>query len=217
MKKIALLLSGCGYLDGTEVTECVSTIIKLSELGTKWTPFSISKSYSPTSHFAPEHSPPGPLNCLEESARITRSQMTDLKEIRVKDYDALVIPGGYGVAKNFCSWALDGPSCSVDKNVKSVIEEFHSLSLPIGAWCIAPALVSRVLGQHNIQVTIGNDTETAAGIEKTGAIHVPCSVTDFVTDRENKIISTPAYMLQAQPHEVFQGISSALKELWEMA
>lgn len=217
-KKIAVILSGCGYLDGAEITESVSTLINLAQNGAKYQVFAPNLRFSPTSHFKDELLEKQPRNTLEEAARISRGMIQDLAELNPSLFDGLVIPGGYGVAKNLCTWAQDGYKCSVHKDAKRVIEEFFEASKPILAICIAPALVARVLGQkRSVTLTIGKDKATAEQIVKAGCEHVECEVDDYITDRESKVISTPAYMYDTQPHKVFEGIQKAIKEFLEMA
>jgi enhancing lycopene biosynthesis protein 2 len=157
-------------------------------------------------------------NALEESARIARQHVAPLSDLREKDFDAVVFPGGFGAAKNLSDWASAGARATVLPDVRRVITEFHKSSKPIGAICIAPTLVAKVLGTEHPEVTIGTDPETAAEIEKTGAQHTKCAVDDYVSDRDHKILTTPAYMYDdAKPHQVFTGIRRMLTELVEMA
>lgn len=198
MKKIALVLSGCGHLNGTEITEAVSLLVALSQAGGQIT------------CFAPEAQ-------MAESAKISRGQIEDVRQLRAKDFDALVFPGGYGAAKHLSNWAERGAKAAVQPEVARAIREFAAEGKPIGAACIAPTLLALVLGDRGVTLTIGDDRETAAEIEKTGARHERCPVDDYVTDREHKIVTTPAYMYEAKPHEVFRGISGLVKEVFEMA
>jgi len=202
-KRIAVILSGCGHQDGAEITEAVSTLIVLSEAGAQ------VEIFAPDINFESR-------NVLKESARIARGKIQPLSELQAKDFDGLAMPGGFGVALVLCDWALKGAKCSVLPDAERVIKEFHSAEKPIAAICIAPALVARVLGSEGITVTIGRDAD--GGIANTGAIHEDCAVTDYVTDRDHRIITTPAYMYDdAKPFEVFTGIRAALRELVEMA
>lgn len=217
-KKIAVILSGCGYLDGSEITEAISTLIALSAQNVDYKVFAPQISISPTSHYDAELLEPGRRNALEESARIARGKIQDISELNPNIFDGIVFPGGYGVAKNLSSWAQDGAKCSTNPQVKEMIETFYDSGKPILAICIAPALIARVLGQKtSVTLTIGNDPATAAEIQKTGCEHVECPVDDFITDREAKVVSTPAYMYEAKPHEVFAGIQKAVAEFVEMA
>ncbi|MBY0384928.1 isoprenoid biosynthesis glyoxalase ElbB, partial [bacterium] len=156
-------------------------------------------------------------NQIEDSAKISRGNVKDVVLLNPAEFDGLVLPGGYGAAKNLSDWAVKGAQCQVDPDVARVIQSFYDLQKPIAAICIAPAVVARVLGKHGISVTIGNDKETAAEITKTGAIHENCPVEDYISDRDHRILSTPAYMYEAKPHEVFNGISKMLREFVELA
>jgi len=220
-KKIAVLLSGCGNKDGAEITEAVSLIVCLSKNHAEIDYFSIDENFNAI-NFAEDISgknilAEGSRNILCESARITRSKIKKIQDLDVNRFDALALPGGYGVAKNFSNWAEKGAQCTVHSNIKKVIEEFYSQQKPIAAICIAPAIVAKVLGRHAINVTLGNDITCAKEIEKTGAIHINCPVDDFVSDRDHKIITTPAYMYDTEPHLVFSGIEKLVNELMEMS
>lgn len=216
MKKIALVLSGCGFRDGAEITEAVSCLIALSELGAKVSCFSPDKVFPSSNHITGEDQPE--RNALIEASRITRGQILPMIELKERDFEGVVFPGGFGVARNLSNWATQGASCEVDSLAERTLNEFHRASKPIAAFCIAPALVSRVLGEHNPTVTIGNDQATATEIEKTGASHEECPVDDYITDRMNKIVTAPAYMYDgAHPHLVYKGIQGALREFYEMA
>jgi enhancing lycopene biosynthesis protein 2 len=217
MKKIAVILSGAGYLDGAEITETVSVLIELGRAGVEYDIFAPDKNFNAVAHHSQTQIDLGTRNAIEESARITRGQVKNLNELSVNRYDGVALPGGYGVAKNLSTWAQDGAGCTVNKDFKQILTDFHEQSKPILALCIAPAVVARVLGQvTSPHLTIGNDQSTAKEIEKCGAEHVECSVTDFVTDRENKIVSSPAYMFEEAHHKVFAGIQKACKEFLEM-
>jgi len=216
MKKIAVVLSGCGHQDGSEITEAISTLIALSELNVGYQIFAPDLITKTSNHL--NDASESPRNALSEAARIARGNARDLKTLEASNFDALVIPGGYGAAKVLCNFAQLGHKCDVLPEVRKVIEGFYKEEKPIAAICIAPALVARVLGSKGITLTIGNDAETAAEITKTGAHHEVCAVEDYVTDREHRLITTPAYMYSnAKPSEVFTGIRKALKELVEMA
>lgn len=217
MKKIAVVLSGCGFLDGTEITEAVSLLIALGQNGAQATCFAPNTDVEAMDHLGKK--PSGEKrNTLQEAARIARGRVADLTTLRAQDFDAVAFPGGFGAAKVLSNWAQKGAAADVLPDVARVIKEFHAASKPVAAICIAPTLVAKVLGKQKPTLTIGEDKETAAEIEKTGSHHENCPVNDFVTDRESKVITTPAYMYdEASPAEVFRGISGLAKELVEMA
>jgi enhancing lycopene biosynthesis protein 2 len=217
MKKIAVILSGCGNKDGAEITEAASLLIALSQNGAEATCFAPKVEFD-----AVDFTTGDPLgekrNAYLEAARIARGHISDLATLKQQDFDGLAFVGGFGAAKNLCNWASKASQCTVLPDVERVITEFHANSKPIGAMCISPVIVAKVLGKHHVTVTLGNAKETIAEVLKTGAQHEVCPVDDYVTDRECKVITTPAYMYgSAKPHEVFNGIAAMTKELVEMA
>lgn len=217
MKKIAVVLTGCGHRDGSEITEAVSTLIALSQHGAEYQVFAPSQEFTVIDHLTGETTS-FQRNVLQESARIARGNVKDLNELNEQDFDGLVFPGGYGAALTLTDWAQKGSQAIVLPAAENVVRSFYKAGKPIVAICIAPTLLAKVLGSEGITLTIGSDKETAQEIEKTGAQHENCAVIDFITDRGHKVISTPAYMYgQSKPHEVFDGISKAIKELVEMA
>lgn len=215
-KKIAIILSGCGNKDGAEITEAVSLIVNLSAAGAEMKFFAPNTEFTPQNFLTNE-----PLeqkrNIMIEAARISRSQMNDLAHLNADDFDGMAFPGGFGAALHLSNWGEAKAKCKVHPLVEKAILAFYKQSKPIAAICIAPTLVAKVLGPNGVTVTLGSDPEDAKEIEKTGAQHVDCPVTDYITDREHKVITTPAYMHKAKPHEVFQGISGLVKEFIEMA
>ncbi len=216
MKNFAVVLTGCGFQDGTETTEAICTLVSLGRYGAQYSCFSPDKTFDSVNHLSGE--PGDKRTCLEESARIARGQVQTLKHLDPSDFDGVIFPGGFGAAKHLCDWAEKGAAAKVNPEAVRIINGFFDQEKPIGAICIAPALIAKVLGSNEITVTIGNDSETASEIEKTGAHHENCPVTDFVTDRQHRIITTPAYMYdKAQPYEVSQGIDGLVKEIVEMA
>jgi len=217
MKKIAVVLSGCGNKDGAEITEAVSLLVSLSQNGAEYRCFAPDMEFKPL-NFLTNEPLPEKRNVLVEAARIARSEIQDLKTLKVQDYDALAFVGGYGAAKNLCNWAEQGARCKVLPEVETAIRGFYDASKPIAGICIAPVLLAKILGSEKVTITIGNDPETIAEVLKTGAQHELCPVDDYVTDRETKVVTTPAYMYgKARPHEVFKGIAGLAKELVEMA
>jgi len=133
------------------------------------------------------------------------------------ELDGLVLPGGYGAAKNLCDFAVKGADCSVHPEVARLVCDVHSQGKPVASLCIAPALIAKVLGREKPRLTIGTDEATAKGLEAMGASHVPCSVTELVVDREKKLVSSPAYMLGKRISDVAEGIDKAVAALLEMA
>lgn len=217
MKQVAVILSGCGFLDGAEITEAISTLIAIGQNGAEYKVFAPNKEVPETNHL--DQKPTGRTrNVLREAARIARGDIRPLESLHAKDFDALAFPGGFGAALHLCNFAEKGSAGEIDPQVSRIVKEFHESGKPIAAICIAPAIVALALGKKGVNVTIGEDQGTASELEKTGAKHLNCAVEKFVVDSSSKVITTPAYMYgTAKPHQIFEGISGAIKELVQMA
>lgn len=216
-KQIAVVLSGCGSKDGSEITEAVSALIALSEMGANYQCFAPDLD-CPATNFITGRPMEGQRNLMVESTRITREKTRDVTFLRSEDFDGVVFPGGFGAALNLSDFGKKGSGGQVLPSIERVIREFHRDSKPIAAICIAPALLALVLGDKNITITLGQPSDASREIAKTGAHHEVCAVDDFVTDRENKLVTTPAYMYdEAKPSDVFKGIRGAIRELVEMS
>jgi enhancing lycopene biosynthesis protein 2 len=212
MKKYAVVLSGCGFKDGSEITEAVSTLIALTQQDCEYQCFAPDIEVDVVNHLT--GTPAGKRGVLSEAARIARGKVQPLKELKANNYTGVIFPGGYGAATKLSAWAHEGARCTVLPEVKSVIEDFYNAKKPIGAICIAPALVAKVLGAKKVRLTIGNDKETSQEIEKTGAVHEECAVDKCVVDTANKVVTTPAYMYdEAKPHQVLAGVTALVSSL----
>ncbi len=220
MAKIAVVLSGSGVYDGSELHEAVLTLLYLDEAGAEVQCFApdINQMHV-INHSKGEPAEGESRNVLTEAARIARGDIKPLSELKASDFDALVFPGGFGAAKNLCTFAVDGPECMVDDEAARSVIEFNEANKPVAPMCIAPALVAKVLGEKGIKVklTIGNDPGTAEAIDSMGAEHVNCSVDDCVVDESNKIVSTPAYMLGPGIKDISKGIKALVNKVMELA
>jgi enhancing lycopene biosynthesis protein 2 len=217
-KKIGIVLSGCGVMDGAEIHESVLTLLAVDRAGAE--PLFMAPNVNQLhviNHLTGVEAKGETRNVLVESARIARGKIRDIATVKAGDVDALIFPGGFGAAKNLCTFAVDGPDCSVNTEVARLVREVHAAKKPIGFICIAPALAAKVLGNERPKVTVGNDKETARAIEKMGAQHVACAVTDFVVDKEKKVVTTPAYMLATRISEAAAGIEKLVKAVMELA
>ncbi|MCE5228138.1 isoprenoid biosynthesis glyoxalase ElbB [bacterium] len=220
MLKAAVVLSGCGYLDGAEITEAVSALIALDRAGVETLVCAPEMDQlDVVDHLRGEPIPGKVRNVLSESARIARGKIQDIKSVTAVDFDTLVFPGGFGAAKNLSSFAEDGANCVVHPEVERLILEAFGARKPIVAICIAPALLARVIGGRGAVplLTIGNDEQTALALDKMGARHQNCSVLDCVVDEANRLVTTPAYMLAKGPGEVFEGIDRAIQAMVRLA
>jgi enhancing lycopene biosynthesis protein 2 len=216
-KKIGVVLSGCGVYDGAEIHESVLTLLALDRRGAEAV---VCAPDTPQMHVVDHRSGQveegASRNVLVESARIARGAIRDVATVTANELDGLVLPGGFGAAKNLCDFAVKGAECSVHPEVARLVREVHAQGKPVGAVCIAPALVARVLGSEKPRLTIGTDEATARGLEAMGATHVACGVTELAVDREKKLVSTPAYMLGKRISEVAEGVDKAVGALLEM-
>jgi len=211
MKKFAVVLSGCGVFDGAEIHEGTLTLLAIAQQDSSYEIFAPDiDQYHVINHLTQKEMP-GKRNVLVESARIARGKIKPLDQFRAVDFDALIFPGGFGAAKNLSTVAFDGPNAKVNNDVEKAVKAMHRAGKPIGALCISPAVIARILG--NIEVTIGNDPGTAGAIEKMGGIHIQATHGDVVVDRKNKIFTTPCYMLDATIEQIYEGARNLVKEM----
>lgn len=221
MTRIAVCLSGCGVFDGSEIHEAVLTLLALDQAGAQVVccapniPQSTVVNHMTRSPLAEA----APRNVLIEAARIARGNIVDLAQISASQIQALILPGGFGAATNLSTFATQGPECSVDPQVERILMEMFHARKPIGAICIAPALVARVLGKHapGARLTIGTDKATAAAMERAGAHHCECNCDQILVDEQHLLVSTPAYMLGGGPAEVFEGVRKLVDRILLMA
>ncbi len=221
MKRVGVILSGCGVFDGAEIHEAVLTLLYLDRGGAEVQCFAPDiPQMHVVNHFAQQPAAGESRNVLLESARIARGEIKPLKDLSVDQWDAIVFPGGFGAAKNLCSLAIDGPDCFIDPETAQVIQDAVTKGKTIGAICIAPAMVVRAL--RDIEgvkpvVTIGTDAATAGAIREMGGEHQAASVNEIVVDETNKIVSTPAYMLGPSISNIAEGIEKLVAKVLEMA
>lgn len=217
MTRAAVVLSGCGVYDGSEIHEAVSVLIHLSRSG------AAAQCFAPdmpqmhvVNHLTGKPAPSESRNVLIESARIARGKIRPLSALHAKDFDCVIFPGGFGAAKNLCDFAVRGADMSVDPEIARTVKEFHAAGKPVGMCCIAPVIGAKVLGTKaggpGASVTIGDDTQTAATIESWGSKNVVKPVTAAQADERNKLITAAAYMYGDAPvHEVFEGIGKMVE------
>lgn len=217
MVKVGVLLSGCGVYDGSEIHEAVLTLLALDRAGAQIVCLAPNMEQVHVINHLTGEVTDEKRNVLVESARIARGNIRDVQQVKAADLDALIIPGGYGAAKNLSDFAFQGTGASVHPEVKRLVNELVAAGKPVGAICIAPATVAKALADKKPEVTIGNDRDTASAIEAMGATHKVCSVDMIHVDERNKVVSTPAYMLGPGIKEVAQGIEKLVAKVVEMA
>ena len=216
-KNIAVILSGCGVYDGAEITEAVSTLIALSKAGANYQCFSLDQNKTHIIDHTKGEVADDSRNILVESARIARGNVKEISTLSAKDYDGIIFPGGFGVAKNFCDFATAGENMVVDENIKNFLVSFKQTNRPIGALCIAPVLLARIFGELNPEVTVGDNGDIEKVLASWGANPQKCSVDDCVIDRHNKFVSSPAYMLGQSIIDISAGVEKLVKETLAMA
>jgi len=217
-KKVGVILSGCGVYDGAEIHESVVTLLALDRHGAEAV---VCAPNTPqlhvVNHLTGEVAAGEARNVLVESARIARGAIRDVADVAASELDALILPGGFGAAKNLCDFAVKGPACEVHPEVARLVREVHAQGKPVAAVCIAPALLARVLGEEAPELTIGTDAGTASALETMGARHVACPVRETVVDERRKLVTTPAYMLAERISEAADGIERTVAKLLDMA
>lgn len=218
MKKVAVILSGCGVYDGSEIHEACAALLALHRHGAEAV---ICAPDAPQMHVV-DHLAGKPVagaarNVLAESARIARGAITPLAEMDAAAVDAVVLPGGFGAAKNLCDFAVAGDACTVNPQVDAFLKAAHAAGKPLGAMCIAPVILARVFGRDLApELTIGNDPTTAGLVARMGARHVDCAADGTVVDTRNRMVTTPAYMLAGDIGQVFAGAEAFVGKLLEL-
>lgn len=217
MARVAVILSGAGVFDGSEIHEAVLSLLALDRAGAQVQCFAPNAEAKVVNHLTKQES--GEMrNVLAESARIARGQISDIAKANPNEFDAVVLPGGLGAAKNLCNYASKGAACEVEPNLRKFLTAMNRAGKPIGAICIAPVILAKALGMNGSpRLTIGTEPETANNLESMGAEHISCPVDDVVVDAEQKIVTTPAYMLAQRIGEAAIGINKLVHEVLKLA
>jgi len=216
--RVGVILSGCGVYDGAEIHEAVLAMLALDRAGAEIVCLAPNKDQVDVIDHVTGKPAGEKRNVLVEAARIARGQIKDVAAVTAGDLDAVLLPGGYGAAKNLSSFASAGAQCQVEPSVAKLLRDMHALGKPIAALCIAPAIVAKVFGDSiHPDLTIGKDPATAKQIGATGSHHVDAGAVDVVIDRKNKIVTTPCYMLASRISEVATGAEKAVAALLELA
>lgn len=211
-KNVAIILSGCGVFDGSEIHEAVIAILSARKAGASVKFFAPDIPQADVVNHLSGNAEPLPREVLSESARIARGKISPLSELNAKKFDAIIFPGGFGAAKNLSSFAMDGTSCSVNADVEKAIKDALSAKVALGFICISPVIAAKVIG-NGVELTIGRDPSTASAINAMGARHLECGVEGFIKDAKLNVYSTPAYMLAQDILQVEAGISSMVSAM----
>jgi enhancing lycopene biosynthesis protein 2 len=217
MAKVGVVLSGCGVFDGSEIYESVITLLALDRAGAEVIVAAPDVELEVVDHFT-GNATGEKRNVLVESARIVRGQVKALARLGADEIDALIFPGGFGAAKNLCDFAVKGAEATAIPEVSRIVRDVHAAGKPIGAICIAPAILASAFeGELEATLTIGNDAGTAEALQAKGAKHADCPVGEFVVDEANKLVTTPAYMLAERVSEAADGIEKLVAEVLRLA
>ncbi|WP_318363372.1 isoprenoid biosynthesis glyoxalase ElbB [Enterobacter sp.] len=216
MKKVGIVLSGCGVNDGSEIHEAVLSLLAIARNGAEAVCFAPDKSQSDVVNHLTGEPMAESRNVLIEAARIARGAIQPLSQATAENLDALIVPGGFGAAKNLSNFASQGAECTVDHELKRLALAMHAAGKPLGFICIAPAMLPKIF-DFPLRLTIGTDIDTAELLEEMGAEHVPCPVDDIVVDEDNKVVTTPAYMLAQNIAEVASGIDKLVARVLVLA
>ncbi len=213
MKKFAVILAGCGVYDGAEIHEATLTMLAIMKHGATYEVFAPDVNQHHVINHLTGEEMKEKRNILIESARIARGHIKDLKTYDPNNYDALIIPGGFGVAKNLCDFAFKGADCTINPDVEKAILKTSGKNKPIGALCISPVILAKIFG--DVEVTIGQDQGTSEAIEMMGSTHVKTTHGEVIIDEKNNLFTTPCYMLDANIVQIAEGAENIVKAMME--
>lgn len=213
-KKIAVVLSGSGVFDGAEIHEATLTLYAIVKNSATYEVFAPDiPQHHVINHITGEEMNET-RNVLVESARIARGKIKPLSSFQANDFDAVIFPGGFGAAKNLCSFAFDGTNCTVNPDVEKAIKTMAEKKKPIGALCIAPVILAKMFG--DVELTIGQDTGVAEAVKKMGAKHKITNHGEIIVDKNFRIVTTPCYMLDANIVQIAEGADAVVKAILKM-
>lgn len=217
MPRFAVILSGCGRADGSEIHEAVTALLAIDKAGCTYRCFAPDIEQTTVIDHLNSQKTEERRNVLVESARLARGNIKPLSELKIKEFDCILFPGGLGAITNWCDFAKSGVNCKVETSIHNILEEAYQNKVVIGAMCIAPVVIAKVLGRYGIKVTIGNDKTVAEAITQTGAVHENTKVDEACIDEEHYVVTTPAYMLAKSIKEVSAGAEAMVKAMMRFA
>jgi len=222
-KPVAIILSGCGVYDGSEVHEASAVMVQLSRHGKDYKIFAPDINQMHVINHCKGEEMAESRNVLIESARIARGAISPLSELKEEEHSAVILPGGFGAAKNLSNFAVKGPELEVTEEVANVLHSFHGVKKPIGLCCIAPVIAAKVF--KGCSVTLGQDSSqdgkwpysgATGAVTANGSVHVCKEVNEVHIDEENRIVTTPAYMCETKVHEIHDGVGEMVKEVLKL-
>ena len=214
MKNLAIILSGCGVFDGSEIHEAVLTMLAVDQLGASYTIYAPDIEQRHVIDHITGHEMLETRNVLIEASRIARGNILPLAALDLATIDAILIPGGFGAAKNLSDFAVEGEAMKVLPLLEEILVKAHGKGLPIGAICIAPVILANIF--ENSTVTIGKDEEAKTAIEKMGAHHKEASIAEISIDKANKLVTAPCYMLEASISQIAENTHQVVKTVLDL-
>ncbi|XP_061691146.1 glutamine amidotransferase-like class 1 domain-containing protein 3, mitochondrial [Syngnathoides biaculeatus] len=222
-KRVAVILSGCGIYDGTEIHEASAVLVHLSRAGAQVQMFAPNQDQMHVINHCDGKPLDGKRNVLQESARIARGDITDLAKLDVLEFHAVIIPGGFGVAKNLSDWGTKNKEFTIKPEVEKTLKDFHKAGKPMAMCCISPVLAAKIL--PGCELTVGQDKEsdawpyarTAGALREMGCKHVNKEAEQAHVDVKHKLVTSPAFMSNAPIHKIFDGIGVLVKETLKLA
>jgi len=211
MKNFAVILSGCGAFDGAEIHEAVLTLLAIDKQGASYQCFAPDIPHAHVINHLKGEVTEETRNVLAESARIARGNIKSLNEYKAEEFDALILPGGFGCAKNLCDWAFAGDACAIDPEVERAVKTTYEAGKPIGAMCIAPVILAKMF--KGTILTTGQDPASGGFIENKGNIYTHTTHGEVISDLNHRIFTTPCYMLDATISEIADGTENIVKEM----
>ncbi|EGQ7647323.1 MULTISPECIES: isoprenoid biosynthesis glyoxalase ElbB [Vibrio] len=216
MKKVAVILSGSGVYDGSEIHEAVLALYAIEKAGATWHCFAPNIDQLHVINHLTGDEMDETRNVLIESARIARGNIDDVAKLNVDEYDALLLPGGFGAAKNLTDFAVSGAECSINTHVAQACRAFANSKKPAGYLCISPVIIPMIYEQ-GVKGTVGNDEAVSIAFNQMGGEHTTCPVEDIVFDEKHLVLSTPAYMLAENISQAASGIEKLVSKLIKIA
>ena len=211
MKKFAIIIAGCGVFDGAEIHETVLTLLAIDRQGAGFQLFAPdTEQHHVINHFTGQLMEES-RNVLVEAARIARGEIRSLRDFDPSHFDGLILPGGFGAAKNLCTWAFEGDACRVNPDLEKALKAMTRLKKPVGAMCIAPVILAALF--PGTRVTTGQDKNSGGFIERKGSVYVPASHGEVIVDEANLLFSTPCYMLDASISQIAEGTDNLVREM----
>lgn len=214
--RVAVVLSGCGVYDGSEIYESVITLLRLDEKGASVQVFAPDKEQMHVINHLSGEAQSESRNVLVEAARLARGEISALSELKAENFDALIVPGGFGAAKNLCNFAVAEGDFDVDTDFLKAVRDFKAQSKPVGLMCIAPVMAVKLFGE-GIKCTLGRACDASNIVESSGGVHVETSVESICVDEKNKLVTTSAYMQAERIFEAAQGINALVDKVLSLA